>query len=38
MNWIHLLEDRDRWWVLVNTAMVMRLHKILEILGQLRNF
>jgi hypothetical protein len=21
VNWIHLAQDRDQWWVLVNTVM-----------------
>jgi len=21
MDWIHLTQDRDQWWALVNTAM-----------------
>lgn len=24
MDWIHLAQDRDQWWTLVNTAMTLR--------------
>jgi hypothetical protein len=23
-DWIHLAQDRDQWWVLLNTAMILR--------------
>jgi hypothetical protein len=25
MEWIQLAQDRDRWWVLVNTVMNLRV-------------
>jgi hypothetical protein len=25
MDWIHLAQDRDQWWVLVNTVMNFRV-------------
>jgi hypothetical protein len=25
VDWIHLAQDRDRWWVLVNTVMNLRV-------------
>ena len=25
MDWIDLIQDRDRWWALVNTAMNLRV-------------
>jgi hypothetical protein len=25
VNWIHLAQDRDEWWVLVNTVMNLRV-------------
>jgi hypothetical protein len=31
MDWINLAQDRGKWWVLVNTAMDLRLYKIQEI-------
>lgn len=31
MDWIHLVQDRGKWRVLVNTAMDMRFYKTLEI-------
>ena len=31
MGWIHLAQDRDRWWALVNVVMNLRFHKIWEI-------
>jgi hypothetical protein len=24
VNWIHLAQDRDQWWAVVNTAMNIR--------------
>jgi len=24
VDWIHLAQDRDRWWALVNAVMVLR--------------
>jgi hypothetical protein len=27
MDWIDLAEDRDQWWVLVNTVMNFRVSK-----------
>jgi hypothetical protein len=29
MDWIHLAEDRDQWRAVVNTAMNLRVHKML---------
>jgi hypothetical protein len=28
MDWIHLAEDRDQWWVLVNTVMNLQVPEI----------
>jgi hypothetical protein len=25
MDWIHLSQDRDHWWALVNTVMKLRV-------------
>jgi hypothetical protein len=25
MDWIHLAQDRDQWWAVVNTAMNLRV-------------
>jgi hypothetical protein len=25
VNWIHLVQDRDQWWALVNTVMNLRV-------------
>jgi hypothetical protein len=25
MDWIHLAQDRDQWWALVNTVMNLRV-------------
>jgi hypothetical protein len=25
VDWIHLAQDRDRWWALVNTVMSLRV-------------
>jgi hypothetical protein len=25
VDWIHLVQDRDRWWALVNTVMNLRV-------------
>jgi hypothetical protein len=25
MDWFHLAEDRDKWWALVNTEMIVRV-------------
>jgi hypothetical protein len=25
VDWIHLAHDRDRWWALVNTVMILRI-------------
>jgi hypothetical protein len=25
MDWIHLAQDRDRWWALVNTVMNLQV-------------
>jgi hypothetical protein len=25
VDWMHLAEDRDQWWVLVNTVMNLRV-------------
>jgi hypothetical protein len=25
VDWIHLAQDRDRWWALVNTVMNLRV-------------
>jgi hypothetical protein len=25
VDWIHLAQDRDRWWALVNTVMKLRV-------------
>jgi len=25
LDWIHLAEDRDQWWALVNTVMNLRV-------------
>jgi hypothetical protein len=25
VDWIHLTQDRDRWWALVNTVMNLRV-------------
>jgi hypothetical protein len=30
MDWIDLAEDRDQWRALVNTAMNLRVHKMLR--------
>jgi hypothetical protein len=27
MNWMHLSQDRDQWWALVNTVMKLEFHK-----------
>jgi hypothetical protein len=27
VNWIHLVQERDQWQVLVNTVMNLRFHK-----------
>jgi hypothetical protein len=29
MDWIHLAEDRDQWRAVVNTAVNLRVHKML---------
>jgi hypothetical protein len=29
MDWIDLVQDRDRWRTLVNTVMNLRVHKML---------
>jgi hypothetical protein len=29
MNWIHLAEDGDQWWALVNTVINFQFHKVL---------
>jgi hypothetical protein len=29
--WIHLSQDRDQWWALVNTALYLGFHKMLGI-------
>jgi hypothetical protein len=29
-HWIHLVQDMDHWWALVNTMMNFRFHKIWE--------
>jgi hypothetical protein len=31
INWIHLAQDRDNWWPLVNISMISRYHKSQEI-------
>jgi len=28
MDWIDLLQDRDRWWAVVNAVMNLRIHKM----------
>ena len=28
MDWIDLAQDKDKWWVAVNTAMKLRVHKM----------
>jgi len=28
MDWIDLVQDRDRWWALVNTVLNFGFHKI----------
>jgi hypothetical protein len=25
MDWIHLAQDRDHWWVSVNTVVILRV-------------
>jgi hypothetical protein len=25
VDWIHLAQDRDQWWILVNTVMKLRI-------------
>jgi hypothetical protein len=27
MDWIHLAQDRNKWWAVVNTAMNLRVPK-----------
>jgi hypothetical protein len=39
MDWIDLVQDRDRWWVVVNVVMNLVVQKKLgEFLDWLRNF
>jgi hypothetical protein len=28
MDWIDLIQNRDRWWAVVNAAMNLRFHKM----------
>jgi hypothetical protein len=31
VDWIHLAQDRDQWWALVNTVITFELHTRREI-------